>query len=48
MPRSQCMKKFLICENPKCRLVIDLREGGRVLKRSHLVLNECHERGQYW
>jgi hypothetical protein len=48
MLRSLCMENFLICENSKCRFVVDLREGGSVLSRSQIVLNECPECGQPW
>ena len=42
------MENFLICENAKCRFVIDLREGGSLLSRSQIVLNECPECGHAW
>ena len=32
---------FLICSNPKCRFVVNLREGAQVLERSKLVIDEC-------
>ena len=42
------MENFLICENAKCRFVIDLREGGTLLSRSQILLNECPECGHPW
>ena len=42
------MQSFLICENPKCLMVLDLREDGRVMPRSELILNECPECGSRW
>ena len=48
MLRSLCTEDFLICESPKCRFVIDLREGGSLLSRSQILLNECPECGQSW
>jgi len=42
------MESFLICVNPKCHMVIDLRESGNALPRSQLILNECPECGSGW
>ena len=42
------MQSFLICENPKCLMVLDLREDGRVMPRSELILNECPECASRW
>ena len=42
------MESFLICENPGCRMVLDLRENGRVLQRSELILGECPECKSRW
>jgi tRNA(Ile2) C34 agmatinyltransferase TiaS len=42
------MEYFLICSNPKCRYLINLREGAQVLERSKLVLDECPECGHQW
>ncbi len=42
------MEYFLICANPKCRYLINLREGAQVLERSKLVLDECPECGHPW
>jgi len=42
------IESFLICINPKCHMVIDLRESGTVLPRSELMLNECPECGSGW
>jgi len=37
------MKSFLICENPRCHMVLDLRENGRVMRRSELIIDQCPE-----
>jgi predicted RNA-binding Zn-ribbon protein involved in translation (DUF1610 family) len=42
------METFLICENPKCRFVLDLGEKGRVASRRRAVLNDCPECGHQW
>jgi transcription elongation factor Elf1 len=42
------MESFLICENPRCRMVLDLRENGHVLPRSEIVVHECPECGSPW
>jgi hypothetical protein len=42
------MESFLICENPRCHMVLDLRENGNVLPRSEIVVNECPECGSRW
>jgi hypothetical protein len=42
------MESFLICENPTCHMVLDLRENGHVLPRSEIILNECPECGNGW
>jgi hypothetical protein len=42
------MDHFLICENPKCRFVLDLHEGRNVVSRSDILLSECPECGRPW
>lgn len=42
------MEHFLICGNPRCRYIINLREGTEVLERSKLVIDECPECGNQW
>jgi hypothetical protein len=42
------MESFLICTNPKCRYLINLRDGAQVLERSKLILDECPECGYQW
>jgi transcription elongation factor Elf1 len=39
---------FLICVNPACRTVIDLRSNGSVMRRSELALDECPDCGSQW
>ena len=38
----------LICQNAKCRFLLDLREAGPAIRRSSLVVNGCPECGQPW
>jgi hypothetical protein len=42
------MLSFLICENPTCHMVLDLRENGHVLPRSEIIVDECPECGSSW
>jgi hypothetical protein len=42
------MEYFLICTNIKCRFIVNLREGARVLRRSQLIIDECPECGHTW
>lgn len=42
------MEYFLICTNPSCRFIVNLREGAQVLERSKLFIDECPECGHPW
>src|SRR6266849_90949 len=42
------MESFLICSNPKCRYLVDLREGTQVLDRASLIIEECPECSYPW
>jgi len=42
------MKHYLICENPKCRFVLDRRINGKSLDGAHLVLRKCPGCGGAW
>jgi hypothetical protein len=42
------MQSFLICENPKCYMVLDLRENGRVIHPSELIIDGCPECASRW
>ena len=42
------LEYFLICTNPSCRFIVNLREGAQVLERSKLVIDECPECGNAW
>ena len=42
------MENLLICENPKCRFVIDFQECNGTLPRSAPVVPECPECGHNW
>ncbi len=42
------MERFLICGNPSCRLVLDLQEVRKPLRRSEWLLNDCPECGSQW
>jgi hypothetical protein len=48
MARGFRLEYFLICINPACRFIVDLREGRQVLERSKLVIDECPECGNPW
>lgn len=42
------MEVMLVCENPACRFLIDLREVVTTVNRSSLVLSGCPECGRSW
>jgi hypothetical protein len=42
------LEYYLICTNPACRFIVNLREGGQELERSKLVIDECPECGNPW
>lgn len=42
------MQNFLICGNPSCRFVLDLRGAAKPLRRTRTVLNACPECGSAW
>jgi len=43
------MERFLICKNPVCLFLIDLREkDNRILRRPDLFIDECPECGREW
>jgi hypothetical protein len=42
------MDHFLICKNPSCRFVLDLRLNGKLLDSVHLVLKNCPACGGAW
>ena len=42
------MEKFLVCGNPSCRLIVDLREARKPLRRAESLLKECPECGSEW
>jgi predicted amidophosphoribosyltransferase len=42
------MEYYLICTNTRCRLLVNLREGPRMLRRSQLVIEECPKCGHPW
>src|SRR5437773_415906 len=42
------LESFLICSNPKCRYLVDLKEGTQVLDRASLIIEECPECGYPW
>jgi hypothetical protein len=42
------MEHFLICENPTCRFVVDLRIGGRAPANQPFILSQCPECGSNW
>jgi len=43
------MERFLICKNPLCRLVIDLRtKENQVVQLSDLIISQCPDWGREW
>jgi len=42
------MEHFLICANPSCRFVVDLKQARKPIRRSELSLSECPECGSEW
>jgi hypothetical protein len=42
------MSNYLICENPKCHMVLDRRENGGTRLSLGTVLEECPECGDHW
>ena len=40
--------RFLICENSRCRFVLDLFAEGKMLSRRSLHLSNCPECGATW
>jgi hypothetical protein len=42
------MQEFLICENPKCRYLICLREGNKLIRHSDLPISACPECDSKW
>ena len=42
------LEEFLICENPRCRFLISLRDGNKLLRRADLILSACPECSNEW
>lgn len=42
------MSRFLICRNPGCRFLVDLRDSGSALSPSRVVIHECPDCGHPW
>ena len=43
------MEGFIICKNPLCLFVVDLRtHNGQALKLSELIISQCPECGNDW
>ena len=42
------MARFLICDNPKCRYLMDLRVNGRTLNGTQFIVKKCPECGGNW
>jgi hypothetical protein len=42
------VEEFLICENQRCRFLISLREGNKLLGRADLILSLCPECDHEW
>jgi hypothetical protein len=42
------MERFLICNNPRCRFVLDRHINGKSLDGAHLILKRCPACGGAW
>ena len=42
------MSRFLICQNPHCRFIIDRRVNGKTLNGTQFILKKCPECGSPW
>jgi hypothetical protein len=42
------MVHFLICENPKCRFILDRRLNGRSRGEPQLIVKKCPDCGAGW
>mgnify|MGYP001411275470 CR=1 FL=1 len=42
------MDRFLICENRKCRFILDRRVNGTSLDGVHRILRKCPDCGHAW
>jgi hypothetical protein len=42
------MARFLICDNPKCRFILDTRIDGKALGEPQLILEKCPSCGGNW
>lgn len=42
------MAHFLICDNPECRFIVDLRVNGRTLNGTQFILKKCPLCGGNW
>src|ERR1700730_1056722 len=42
------VEEFMICKNGKCRFLISLREGNKLLRRAELILRTCPECNHEW
>lgn len=42
------MAHFLICDNPRCRFIMDLRVNGRTLNGTQFIVKKCPACGGNW
>jgi hypothetical protein len=42
------MNHFLVCENPRCRFILDRRVNGQSLDGARKILKECPACGGNW
>lgn len=42
------MTRFLICDNSKCRFIMDLRVNGRILNGTQFIVKKCPDCGGSW
>jgi hypothetical protein len=42
------MERYVICENRKCRFILDSRVNGKSLDSARLLINKCPACGGSW
>jgi len=42
------MNHYLVCENPNCRFVLDIRVDGKRLASRRFILSKCPQCGGKW
>lgn len=42
------MDRYLVCDNPKCRYILDGRINGKTFGKPQLIVKKCPECGGNW